>query len=158
MSGEAGTVITADQYCTFWAGGVHFGVDVVDVQEVMRHQEMSPVPGAPAAVAGLLNLRGQIVTAIDLRRRLALPERGPDEQPMNVVLHSREEIVSLLVDDIGDVIDAAGIPVNHVPTTLPDTLRAAVRGVLTLPDSVVLVLDADQAADVTAGPTRGDTR
>ncbi|GAB2475026.1 chemotaxis protein CheW [Jatrophihabitans fulvus] len=139
----------AAQHCTFWVGGVHFGVGVEQVQEVLRYQEMSAAPGAPAAVAGLINLRGQIVTAIDLRARLGLAPRDPDRLPMNVVVRSRGEIVSLLVDDIGDVIDTGGAGVEAVPSTVPPLVRATVRGVVPLPDAILLLLDADTAADVT---------
>lgn len=143
----------AAQYCTFLADGLLFGVAVHNVQEVLRYQHMSTVPRAPQAVNGLINLRGQIVTAIDLRRRLGLAARPPAALPMNVVVRSRNEIVSLLVDDIGDVIDTADAPVEHVPATLPAAIRAAVAGVICLPETILLVLDADAAGDVAADAT-----
>jgi purine-binding chemotaxis protein CheW len=145
------TMAQTDQYCTFWADGLYFGVAVVDVQEVLRYQEMSASPRSPESVFGLLNLRGQIVTAIDLRHRLGLAPRSHTDLPMNVVLRSRDEIVSLLVDDIGDVIHTAGIAMEPVPTTLPAAVREVVAGVIPLAGSILLVLDADRAADVTTG-------
>jgi len=144
------TLTDTDQYCTFWADGLYFGVSVVDVQEVLRYQEMSAAPRSPESVYGLLNLRGQIVTAIDLRHRLGLADRPDTELPMNVVLRSRDEVVSLLVDDIGDVINTAGAAVEPVPPTLPASVRDVLAGVIALPDSILLVLDADKAADVSA--------
>src|SRR5262249_44682855 len=92
------------QFCTFFLDGMHFGVDVHKVQEVVPYQEMTRVPLAPPTVRGLLNLRGQIVTGIDLRRRLELPERPADDRPMNVVLRGEDSPVSFLVDAIGEVI------------------------------------------------------
>src|ERR1051326_2248414 len=92
------------QFCTFVLDGLYFGVEVKKVQEVIRYQEMTRVPLAPAVVQGLINLRGQIVTAIDLRRRLELRDRSGDRAPMNVVVRTDDGAVSLLVDDIGDVI------------------------------------------------------
>src|SRR5262249_1717531 len=95
------------QLCTFFLDGLRFGVDVQKVQEVVPYQEMTRVPLAPPTVRGLLNLRGQIVTGIDLRRRLELPERPTEGLPMNVVLRGADSPVSFLVDEIGEVIDVA---------------------------------------------------
>ena len=77
---------TEQQFCTFFLDGLFFGVEVHKVQEVIRYQGMTAVPLAPAVIGGLINLRGQIVTAIDLRKRLALRPRAGGEQPMNVVV------------------------------------------------------------------------
>ena len=153
------TPLTAEQYCTFWVAGLYFGVAVDEVQEVLRHQPMTPVPRASPAVTGLINLRGQIVTAVDLRERLALPGRDEGELPMNVIVRTRGEVVSLLVDDIGDVIDAAGVEVQPAPSNMPARLRDVVLGVRPLPQSILLVLDADRAVDVSAAPEpTGGTR
>lgn len=141
---------TTAQYCTFWVDGLFFGVAVSEVQEVLRYQQLTAVPAAPEAVQGLINLRGQIVTALDLRCRLGLPARAEDALPMNVIIRSRGEVVSLLVDDIGDVIDTAGLELEPAPANIPSIVQDVVVGVLPLPDSILLVLDADRAADVTA--------
>ena len=141
------------QLCTFWLDGLFFGVDVAHVQDVLRYQEMTTVPRAPRAVRGLINLRGQIVTAVDLRCRLGLPDRGPGELPMNVIVRSRGEVVSLLVDDIGDVITpSGGLETEPAPANVPSVVQDVLTGVLALPDALLLVLDADRAADVTAVP------
>src|SRR5436190_19910027 len=93
------------QFCTFFLDGLRFGVDVQKVQEVVPYQEMTRVPLAPPTVRGLLNLRGQIVTGIELRRRLELPDRPAGSLPMNVVLRGEDSIDSVLVDDIGEVLE-----------------------------------------------------
>src|SRR5579872_755100 len=93
------------QFCTFFLDGLRFGVDVQKVQEVVPYQEMTRVPLAPPTVRGLLNLRGQIVTGIDLHRRLELTERPAESLPMNVVLRDEGSPVSFLVDEIGEVIE-----------------------------------------------------
>ncbi len=142
----------ADQYCTFWVDGLFFGVTVMDVQEVLRYHDLTVVPRAPESVHGLINLRGQIVTAIDLRTRLGLPPREADRLPMNVVLRSRDEVVSLLVDEIGDVIDTSALSLEPAPVTLPSAVRTVLHGVLPLPDSILLVINPDLAADVAAEP------
>jgi purine-binding chemotaxis protein CheW len=151
------------QYCTFWVDGLFFGVDVECVQEVLRYQQLTAVPSAPEAIQGLINLRGQIVTALDLRCRLGLPARADDALPMNVIVRSRGEVVSLLVDDIGDVITVetgggSGLALEPTPANVPSTVQDVVHGVLALPDSILLVLDADRAADVSVVPeTTGGT-
>lgn len=146
------------QYCTFWVNGLFFGVGVECVQEVLRYQQLTAVPCAPEAIQGLINLRGQIVTAVDLRFRLGLPPRDEDSLPMNVIVRSRGEVVSLLVDDIGDVIDTSGLELEPAPANVPSVVQDVVHGVLALPDQVLLVLDADRAADVSAVPaTTGGT-
>ena len=151
------------QYCTFWVDGLFFGVGVECVQEVLRYQQLTAVPSAPEAIQGLINLRGQIVTALDLRCRLGLPPRAEDALPMNVIVRSRGEVVSLLVDDIGDVITAtdrsgSGLELEPAPANVPSVVQDVVHGVLALPDAVLLVLDADRAADVSVVPeTTGGT-
>lgn len=148
------------QYCTFWVDGLFFGVAVSEVQEVLRYQHLTAVPAAPEAVQGLINLRGQIVTALDLRCRLGLPPRSGDALPMNVIVRSRGEVVSLLVDEIGDVItvDAEGLDLEPAPANLPSIVQDVVVGVRSLPEAILLVLDADRAADVSAVPdTTGGT-
>ncbi|WP_028656790.1 chemotaxis protein CheW [Nocardioides sp. J54] len=152
------TVPTTEQYCTFWVSGLFFGVAVEEVQEVLRLQPMTPVPRADEAVTGLINLRGQIVTAVDMRVRLGLPPRADDEDPMNVIVRSRGEVVSLLVDDIGDVIDTAGVDAQPAPSNMPREVQDVLRGVCPLPDAILLVLDADRAVDVATAPdTTGGT-
>lgn len=143
------------QYCTFWVDGLFFGVAVSSVQEVLRYQSLTAVPSAPEAIRGLINLRGQIVTAVDLRCRLGLPPRADGELPMNVIVRSRGEVVSLLVDDIGDVITVdttpgSGLELEPVPANVPSVVQDVLNGVLALPEAILLVLDADRAADVPA--------
>ncbi len=93
------------QFCTLYLDKLLFGGELYGVQEVIRSLEMTKVPLAPEVVSGLINLRGQIVTAVDLRRRLELEPAPPDMQPMNVVVRSEDGAVSLLVDEIGDVVE-----------------------------------------------------
>src|ERR1700722_12168545 len=95
----------AKQLCTFFVGDGHFGIPVEQVQEVVRPQPITPVPLAPRVVRGLINLRGQILTAIDLRYRLGLGEPGDERELMNVVVRTDDSPVSFLVDEIGEVLD-----------------------------------------------------
>ena len=139
---------TANQYCTFYVEGLFFGVEVLRVQEVIRFQEMTPVPLASHVVSGLINLRGQIVTAIDLRRRLGLPDRDSSELPMNVVIRTDDGAVSLLVDQIGDVLEVDTDSYERPPETLSGVARQLVLGVYKLKDNLLLILNTDQTVDL----------
>ncbi|HYH00133.1 MAG TPA: chemotaxis protein CheW [Terriglobales bacterium] len=135
------------KFCTFYLDGLFFGIEVHKVQEVLRHQQTTPVPLAGTVVAGLINLRGQIVTAIDLRRRLGLPERSADRLPMNVVVRTDESVVSLLVDEIGDVVEVEEEAFESVPDTLTGESRQLVHGVYKLKDKLLLVLNTTLALE-----------
>jgi purine-binding chemotaxis protein CheW len=135
------------QFCTFFLDGLRFGVDVQKVQEVVPYQEMTRVPLAPATVRGLLNLRGQIVTGIDLRRRLELPERVAPGLPMNVVLRGEDSPVSFLVDEIGEVMEVADAW-QRPPETLQGRVRELIQGVCPLQDELLLVLDTAKILDL----------
>ena len=135
------------QFCTFSLDSLFFGVEVQRVQEVLRAQAMTRVPLAPPVVHGLINLRGQIVTAIDLRRRLELRERSADRAPMNVVVRTDDGAVSLLVDDIGDVIQVDEDTFERPPETLGDAARELIRGAYKLKSRLLLVLDPWRTID-----------
>jgi purine-binding chemotaxis protein CheW len=134
-----------DQFSTFTAGDLFFGIDVLRVQEVLQYQQMTSVPLAPDVIEGLINLRGHIVTAIDLRRRLGLAPRPPGGCPMNVVVRTEDGAVSLLVDEIGDVMKVDPAMWEAPPGNLDARVRDMVRGVYKLSDRLLLVLDADRA-------------
>ncbi len=140
----------AHKFCTFTLEGLLFGVEVLKVQEVIRYLEMTRVPLAPTVVRGLINLRGQIVTAIDLRRRLDLSERPADQAPMNVVIRTDDEAVSLLVDQIGDVREVDEESFEQPPETLKGVARELIRGAYKLKDRLLLVLDTEKAIQVAA--------
>jgi purine-binding chemotaxis protein CheW len=141
---------TQQQFCTFVIQGILFGVEVEKVQEVIRHQGMTPVPLAPDVVAGLINLRGQIVTAIDLRRRLGVRDRADGDLPMNVVVRTSDGAVSLLVDEIGDVVEVQEQDFEQSPDTLDSTSRELVRGVYKLKNELLLVLDTQRSVNIRA--------
>ena len=136
------------QLCTFYLNGHFFGVDVQSVQEVIRYQEMTRVPLAPRDVSGLINLRGQIVTAIDLRSRLGMPERLPDRKPMNVVVRSDDGVISMLVDEIGDVQEVREDAFESPPETLQGEARNLIRGTYKLDNRLLLVLDTEKAVNL----------
>jgi purine-binding chemotaxis protein CheW len=133
------------EFCTFCLDGLFFGIEVDKVQEVLRHQGMTRVPLAAAVIAGLINLRGQIVTAVDLRLRLGLAPRPADALPMNVVVRSAEGAVSLLVDEIGDVVEVNEAQFECSPETLQGEARKLIRGVYKLDDRLLHVLQLERA-------------
>lgn len=134
-----------NQYCTFHLGDLFFGVEVQKIQEVIRYQEMTRVPLASPVVQGLINLRGQIVTAIDLRRRLELPPRNDDQLPMNVVIRTDDGPMSLLVDEIGDVLEMNPEDFERPPETLSGVARQLIKGAYKLPNRLLLTLDTEKA-------------
>ena len=138
------------QYCTFFLDGHLFGVEVEAVQEVIRLQDVTRVPRAPAVVRGLINLRGQIVTAIDLRAQLGLPPPRGGAPSMNVVMRADGGPVSLLVDEIGDVIEVREDWFEPPPDTLQGTGREMLRGAYKLTDRLLLILDRSKAIHVDA--------
>lgn len=141
------------QFCTFFLKDQFFGVPVQQVQEVIRYQEMTRVPLVPQVIRGLINLRGQIVMAVDLRRRFGMEERPESQLPMNVVVRTDDGAVSFLVDEIGDVLEADEENFERPPETLQGQARELVRGVYKLQERLMLVLDTEQA--VSSGEESG---
>lgn len=137
--------MSSTQVATFWLGESLYGVRVDRVREVLRHQELTAVPGAPATVAGLLNLRGQVVTTIDLGRRLQLPARAAAEAPMLVVVLVGGESVALLVDRVGAVVDVDEASFEPPPDTVRGVGRELVRGAYKLDEHLLLSLDVEAA-------------
>lgn len=136
---------SAQQLCTFFVDELCFGIEVEKVQEVIRYQSMTGVPLAPVTIGGLINLRGQIVTAIDLRKLLELPDRAAGQLPMNVVIKSDDGAVSLLVDEIGDVVEVDDATFEFPPDTLRGNARTFINGVFKLKHCLLLLLNTDRA-------------
>jgi purine-binding chemotaxis protein CheW len=133
------------QLATFVLDGARYGIDVLRVQEALRPQERTPVPLAPAGTAGLVNLRGQVVLTFDLRIRLGLPPLADGAEPMMLVVRMGDEPVSLLVDEIGDVVNVDDDQFAAPPETLEQNLRDVLIGAYTLPDGLLLALDVERA-------------
>jgi purine-binding chemotaxis protein CheW len=134
------------QYCTFELDQHVFGIPVGDVQEVLASQRVRRVPGATSEVAGLLNLRGEIVTRLDLRPRLQLAATATGEDPrLDMVVRTADGPVSLVVDAVGDVLSLGVEDLDEVPDTVPQALRSVVRAVHQAPDRLLLILDTATA-------------
>jgi purine-binding chemotaxis protein CheW len=139
------------QFCTFYLDNLMFGVKVEQVQEVFRYQAMTTVPLAPPEVRGLINLRGQIITALDLRLRLGMELLPGEKLPMNVVVRTEDGVVSLLVDEIGDVLEVSEDVYERPPETIPLAVRKLVLGVYKLQGKLLLILDSEKAVNVSTG-------
>jgi len=155
MQNGTATILEPDaqtnrQFATFFVDGLFFGVEVLQVQEVLRYQEMTPVPLAPEVVEGLINLRGQIVTAVDMRRRLHLQSRPEGQMPMNTVVRTAGGAVSLLVDEIGDVVEVDASTFEQTPDNVEPAARELLKGVYKLKERLLLVLDTEKTVNVTA--------
>ncbi|NHC46289.1 chemotaxis protein CheW [Motilibacter aurantiacus] len=136
------------QLATFTLADHLFGVEVSRVQEVLRYQPSTKVYLASPAIGGLMNLRGQVVTSVDLRRRLELEPAGNGSEPMNVVVRVDGEVLSLLVDAIGDVVTVGDDLFESPPETLSAKERELIVGAYKLEDRLLLKLDIDKAVDV----------
>ena len=130
---------------TFTLDGHLYGVDVGAVQEVLRGQTRTRIPLSPRTLAGLINLRGQVLSAIDLRALLDMPAREVDTEPMLVVIRVAGEPIALLVDSIGSVVDVDADQFEPPPDTLAGVSRDLLLGAYKLDDQLLLALDVDRA-------------
>jgi purine-binding chemotaxis protein CheW len=153
-TGTTGMSVADRQFATFFVDNLLFGVEVLRVQEVLRYQEMTPVPRAAEVIEGLINLRGQIVTAIDVRRRLGLKPRESARTPMNMVVRSDDGAVSLLVDEIGDVLDVDESSFEPVPDNVAPGIRELTTGVYKLKERLLLILDTTKAIAMNSDRSR----
>ncbi len=121
-----------------------FGIPVLQVQDVLGHQRITRIPLAPPEVAGSLNLRGRIVTAIDVRLRLGLPGRQKDKPEMSIVVDLRGELYSLIVDAVGEVLSLSTDDFECNPATLDARWREVSTGIYRLNNQLMVVLDVSR--------------
>lgn len=141
----------SQRFCTFWVGSLYLGIEVEKIQEVLRVEQLTPVPLAPPEVCGLINLRGQIVTAIDLRQEFqAGSEHRPLNRSMHLILSEETGAISFVVDKVGDVVEVSADTFEDPPETLKGESRRLIRGAYKLAHSLMLVLNTDNAADLSA--------
>lgn len=141
LSHEFVTVTIADQL---------FGIHVHCVRDVLGPQPINKIPLAPRDVAGALNLRGRIVTAIDVRERLGLPRRAPEDRGMSVVVEHGVELYSLLIDNVGEVLDLPAHDFERNPTNVDPHWRDVTSGIYQLDERLMLVLDIDRLLEFSA--------
>jgi purine-binding chemotaxis protein CheW len=135
------------QLCGFKIGNGFYAISVLDVQEVIKSQTLTHVPSAPEYVKGLINLRGQIVTAISLRSLFGLGDDHAEEY-MNIIVRSGDSLYSLMVDEILDVIDVEDSAFENTPETLDNKLRQFISGVYKLEQKLLILLDLEKILNV----------
>jgi purine-binding chemotaxis protein CheW len=138
------------QYCTFLVAGLLCGIDAERVQEVLRDQPFTPVPLAPPSVLGLLNLRGNIVTAIDARCRLGMGHAPEGSGRTHMIVRSADETVSLVVDTEKEILDVDPARFETTPDTVPESLSRMLAGVYQLDGYLLAILDSDRVVSVAA--------
>ena len=136
-----------NEFVTIRLAGQLCGIPVLDVHDVLAEQQITQVPGAPDAVKGVLNLRGRIVTAIDLRKRLGLPPRE-DGTNMSIVIENEGEAYSLIFDSVGDVLSFPADSYEKNPVTLDSCWRNVSDGIFRLEKELLVVLDVDKLLDL----------
>ena len=155
MHNKQGNLSTPDHetqqlLCTFYVGNLFLGMDIHKVQEVVRFQPLTRVAQCPPMVKGLINLRGRIMTAIDMGILLQLSNDRVCPLPMNVVAYSEHGLVSLLVDRVDEVMGVTEMQFERVPPTFSDTLRPYIKGTYKMPNRILLLLDSDAILAITA--------
>ncbi|MCP4912054.1 MAG: chemotaxis protein CheW [Oligoflexia bacterium] len=143
MSNESILHGDVNQLCGFKIGSGHYAVEVLDVQEVVKPQNVTPVPLAPDYIDGLINLRGQIVTAINIRRLFGLEESNSDDY-MNIIVSSGENLYSLVVDEIMDVMDIENSRFEDTPDTIDEKISNFINGVYKLDDKLITLLSLEK--------------
>ncbi len=133
-----------DTLLTFTLAGQLFGVSVLQVNDVLGPQKITRTPQSPPAVAGVMNLRGRIVTAIDVRRCLNQPERGKDQSHMSVVVDRNGELFSLMIDSVGDVLPLSRDTFEPPPATLDPEWRSVSDGIYKLENKILIILSVEQ--------------
>jgi purine-binding chemotaxis protein CheW len=136
------------QFCSFFVDDLLCGIAVEQVQEVAGAMDMTPVPLAPSKVGGLINLRGQIVTAIDLRTCLGLGDRSSGQIPLNVILHTDTGYTSLLVDGVGEIVEVDDDAFELPPETLRGRSRDLILGSYKLSDRLMHVLNIERTIEI----------
>lgn len=143
------------QFSSFFLEDTLFGIPVESVKEIVSTAEMTPVPLAPKVVRGLINLRGQIVTAIDLRTCLGLSDRSDRQTCVHVIVHVADGYASLLVDRVGEIVEVDQNAFDPLPETLRGAARQLIREAFKINSGLLLVLDLDRVVDTLSGVTNG---
>jgi purine-binding chemotaxis protein CheW len=138
---------TLQEYVTVQIADQLFGIPVLEVHDVLRKLSLTKIPLASPEVAGVLNLRGRIVTAIDVRKRLGLPDLPEDQNGMSIVVECQGEPYSLLIDSVGEVLGLNAEDLQQNPVTLDARWRDVSAGIFRLDDKLLVILQIDRLLD-----------
>ena len=137
----------SEEFVTFTIAGQLFGISVLQIQDVLNSCHITPIPLAPPEITGSLNLRGRVVTAIDVRRRLGLPARPSDADCMGIVAENEGELYCLMVDAVGEVLALSRSAFERNLPTFDAEFRVFSEGVYRLDDQLLVVLDVKRLLD-----------
>ncbi|MFA5626776.1 MAG: chemotaxis protein CheW [Thiohalomonadaceae bacterium] len=132
------------EWVTFRLDEEIYGIDVMRVREVLRDTEITPVPGAPGFVLGIINLRGNVVTVINTRKRFGLPPREIEDATRIIVLESDTEVVGMLVDSVAEVADIRSSAIEVAPNVGNDISSQFIQGVSNLKDELLILVDLNK--------------
>ena len=140
--------IMTNEFVTVTVDGQLFGLPVLSVRDVLKPQPVAPIPLAPPEVAGSLNLRGHIVTVVDIRKRLGLPPRTDTTAGIHVVVEHNDELFSLVADGVGEVLSFPPDTYEPTPTTLTEVWRQIATGIHRLDDGLMIAVDIEKLLDI----------
>ncbi len=132
------------QWVTFFLDSEKYGIKVMQVQEVLRMTEIAPVPGAPHYVLGIINLRGNVVTVIDSRKRFGLPEKEPDDSTRIVIIEAGDNVVGILVDSVAEVVDLRTDDIETAPNVGTDESSKYIQGVSSVSEELLILVDVNK--------------
>jgi purine-binding chemotaxis protein CheW len=135
---------TERQFATFYVGTLLLGVDIRFVQEINRQREITKVPHAPEHVRGVINLRGEVATVVDLRIVLGLPKSSASRDERNLIIQSKDESIGLMVDRISDILTVKNDEIDPAPANINDIDGRFIAGVHTLDSDIVVLLDVEK--------------
>ena len=132
------------RWVTFFLSQEKYGINVMQVQEVLRVSEIAPVPGAPDYVLGIINLRGNVVTVIDTRQRFGLPPKEVDDSSRIVIVESSDQVVGILVDSVAEVIDLQLSDIESAPNVGTEDSSRFIQGVASQSDELLIIIDLNK--------------
>lgn len=132
------------QWVTFYLGDEKYGINVMQVQEVLRYSEIAPVPGAPNYVLGIINLRGNVVTVIDTRNRFGLPSKETDDASRVVIIETENHIIGILVDSVAEVVELKASEIETAPNVGNEDSSKYIQGVTSRDNELLILVDLNK--------------
>lgn len=133
-----------NQWVTFRLGDETYGINVMQVQEVLRIPDIAPVPGSPAYVIGIINLRGNVVTVIDTRHRFGLSSTVLDDSSRIVIIEAEDQIIGILVDSVAEVVELADSEIESAPNVGNEESSKYIQGVTSRDDQLLILVDLNK--------------
>ncbi|MGQ9830630.1 MAG: chemotaxis protein CheW [Thermochromatium sp.] len=141
---QAKQLSSSSTYVTFRLADETYAIDVLQVQEVLKLTDIAPVPGVPDYILGIINLRGNVVTVIDARRRLSLPVREPDESSRIIIIDVDNQNIGILVDSVAEVVQIPAESIDPAPALGNDQTSRFILGVTSSNDSLTILIDLNK--------------